>query len=1731
MAIPSKNNLKQGINLDIDNVRMPPNAAAFIKNLTQNINVNAGSPSESGSNAEVLTPIEGNQKLGNISLPLGANYCVGSYSSEQTNELYFAVYNSGGQHSVFVISGDNGSVTLVYQGSLLPFVLDSQYFYSEGRMTLELRSYIDPATGTETNFKFLIFTNNYKYQCLLDVQASIATGSYSTPYFTDSAAFYNPLELIHYGVTLPIKAIGLNSPNAYVPMDTVGVIDSYIIDNPGSGYSAGPFPITISRFRISGGNDVQCTVTEVDSSGRVLAFSFDGPSSGYTPVTGAATTTVIGGGSGLTITILSVLIPDSNQQNLIINEGWQFRIRTWDVWGRPSDWGIISNIYTPLIGGGCFSASNSLPRCVNICFDAGNPLVKFIDVAYRRGVGNDVAGAIESGWFITETFRKYNDSQGAEWYAREYNPVFTTANSGITFDQSTNVITYTFCADKQANPVDPTEAAITEPGLPITSSGVFSVSEVEGLANNVYDFNVPDQAVTDSIQFGASINSTGATCPAAFNYSITVYAAIWNPIGLTQGFYQESNGIFIWGNSDDSFDISCGANNFNAIEVDQVWGDQKNPGFIAYLAGTNHSCVGVQGAYNITTGAFTPVTGSENGSQFNGGSFPSGTIPMIQFIFNDIPAGDYVCRVASHKAKSTDTNLQYTSTYVGGVMFTSELTLSNPLNNYINNPLKEIEVNCQSGNLVSDAMFVILDLSGSAAIDGYLYEQNGGQTPVEMSPVFFWGSTMGVVMTDSYGSFFTDHNGFYFACGGSTVNVAVQFFADFCSGVGAVSVYNGANTSYPTLQNTNTSGTIRGVLHGDGSGSAVAGSCKTVSGNWFNPIYFFPSTGVFPAAARRLVFQNIFVCSTTDSGVPGVVVVLSNCGFGQTNADGFVSLVGHNRYDYVTAISPNTPPPFGSDIPDYSDTPDFLIFGQQGGGCQWNTCDSTCHTTILDQEVPYLACGAPSSGCATTQPDRTFCAPIVHVKPNGFGITGVQSGGKYPVAFWLHDVIGRHTSPIIKQGANGYVSIPNINDYQQFSLCSLNATIPAGLTVDPVFTHITFLVGDNMIFDDFFTWSADQVQYVNNAGQSDLVNPTAIRIYFNSLNEYNKLYNFQTNIGWDFLTTSKVAGAPADICQFITNGANGSWLSNVKGSPVTYDQYGSFFTVDYISELAGLTNGCLFRIIRPTQNVTETNIPYFEQSLTLSITNGALPAGTWTLPYQDSYLLARTIPVPLLQGNSNPVPPGSQPPNGYSLTSSNQDSTLDTGGYSQNNANNSNDVIIFQIIDNPTSFWFFFESPSPSDLWGSHLKSLGRIGIPNPYEMQYRNGTEIALSENISNIGYANGMSTYINANSQSFPKNTFGDITVVLVEQGICMVICNNDFFTTRYNQTQLQVSGDQVFAQNPNGALFTQPDLKVGLNYGVIPSFVSSIAHYNGMVVFLDAKGHLIFSNFSSAKPTEREGYMSYILQKIAAVNHNNTLPNSLSYFVGGIDPKTMEYNLTSQNLDTTHVIPPSYVNQLTNISLPVAETLIFDLYTGLLKTFASYTPEMYGRLPGFFSQRQFFSFKQGIPWFHHNNEALTSPVSQTAYTNFYDTQCGVVITIITNGMDGKQMPDKVKRFLYNEIYCRQSIPGSPGTMPTALFYANTIVSEKGQTSRLLVGLWTGKDGYWCSAFLCNINTPVDPNLEPQTTTNALYDGDPLQGRWLQATYLSNSAYTGQYFEMSSIVTYFNELEKSAD
>src|SRR6185312_2892906 len=142
MALQSKNNFLGGINLDLDNLRIPANTAQFIKNLTSNAGINAGAAAGAGDNQWVLTPIEGKQALDTSPLPSGTNYCIGFYDSAQTNEGYFFIYNDQGNHSVWVIAGGDGTVTLVYQSSLLPFELNPQYFLAEGRVTLELRSII-----------------------------------------------------------------------------------------------------------------------------------------------------------------------------------------------------------------------------------------------------------------------------------------------------------------------------------------------------------------------------------------------------------------------------------------------------------------------------------------------------------------------------------------------------------------------------------------------------------------------------------------------------------------------------------------------------------------------------------------------------------------------------------------------------------------------------------------------------------------------------------------------------------------------------------------------------------------------------------------------------------------------------------------------------------------------------------------------------------------------------------------------------------------------------------------------------------------------------------------------------------------------------------------------------------------------------------------------------------------------------------------------------------------------------------------------------------------------------------------------------------------------------------------------------------------------------------------------------------------------------------------------------
>lgn len=1597
-----KQNFNNGENLDLDEIRMPPNMVHFIKNMTASTSGNSESALLAGNNQEVQHPLEGNVEL-SITLPAGDNRCVGFYSSEQTNEGYFFIHNSLTNHSIWKIRGDNGNTEKVYQGSLLPLTITPREFIAEGRVTLEIRSQINPSTGDEEELKMLIFTNGRIGQFLISVEDSIATNSYTTPtsYFTGAGTLYDPATLLTLTPPTPNKCMSIESV---------------------------PFAPT-----------------------------------------------------------------DEELQNNLIKNAWQIRIKNVDVFGRESEHGIIS---TPYISGGtsgCISGSSETPRCFDITFDAGNPLVDKIQIEFRKWTGDARGTALNSGWFLYDVIEKWDNSMGVKWYLRDINP-------DLDYNPVTNEITYTFCGDKNCEPISEIETSRTEPDTPRFSDSVFSLNTRIGLANNVRGFEPIDPAEIAKVEF-LNVESETEPCPPPELRTIIVYANIYRPFNDASGIIRESNDKIVWGNEDGD----CSGATGNSFLVDQVFGDQENPGFIFYLAGTNYSCVATWGCLDLSgpTGVFTPLP-----------DYP-GTIPtdlagsefMMQIKLT-VPAGKYVLRGSSHKSKQIDANYQKTSTYIGGytTLNAAFAALTGPFarRNYAVNPIKELVIDVSSGDYIANGagspMFVILDLSGTNAtpIDGYLFEQEGASTPIEMNPVKF----NSIVVGDEFGSFFTDHNGFFFGIGED--GTRIEIFTDLCDGAGSVSQF--------TIYNR-----ARRIMHGYGAGT---GSECPMSGNWYNQVYIKKTEdGAYPEEARRRINQRVLLCDTV-TGVPYIPVIMTKGMVYLTGADGEARLIAHNRYDYGTSVGGGSLPLLSGLVPNYSVSPasdDLLIFSQRGW-CPWTACPS-CTPTIPDATVLYEACcPIPPLSC-----DRIIDMSDVTINISVNNIKGIQSGGRYPVGFLLYDNIGRHTFVQRMTDDRGFVRSPNLNDtsFRKFDLTSIGFDIDPTTTFPSYFQYMTFCVAENTQFTDFFSWSADYVQFVDSTGATNTVNPTQIRIYYGSLNEYNKQFNFATNNGWQFQTTDN-ASKQADIVEFIMNG-DGSWFDSYIGQPVMYDSQGLFFTIEYTDRLKDLINGALFRVIRPKP--CQVNYIFYEQCLTIKLVDGVPQTLTGTIPYFDSYILSRSLPVPILQGQPGPIPPGGVPPNDVVYTSTNLETD---NGYATTNSN-SNNVLVMSTKDALTSFPFYFESPSPSDFSMSHLASRGRTQVQNPYEHQRRIGTEIALSAALTDRSSFNGLSYFDQANVQVFDRNTWGNITTVLVEVGRLLVICNSDHFHLDYNNTQLRQDDEgNIVAQNPDG-IFTAPRRPSGTPFGCIPDFINTVRKYEGKVMWLDAAGRLVLNNFSSSVDVSKEdkergiigGYSGYLTNKIAAVNILNldSINNGLNYWLAGIDPVTKEYYLTKFRTETL-VAPPTFINTSLAPDLNANETLRIDMNSGILRGHTSFTPEYYGMMPKFVSGKNFFSFRNAGPWMHHKGVF----VSSVTYANFYGTQCECVVTPVVNVHPHSEV---VKRYLYLEFYTKQNISNQPTALPSVLFYADEIVTEKGQLSRLLVDRFDIRDGYQCAAFLCDLNTPTDPNLIPATTTHRIFDGNPLMGRWAKVRMRTNSEWAGTYFEVSGIITYGNGVE----
>jgi len=560
------------------------------------------------------------------------------------------------------------------------------------------------------------------------------------------------------------------------------------------------------------------------------------------------------------IEIETVPLTEDQRQlnNKILFNTWQFRLRYIDVWGRPSEYSIISDVLIPGIND-CLSQSSNISRCVDLTFDAPPPLVDKVEVAYRN--------CNSSQWYTSDTLDLFDGSPLGDWWLRQ-------RNDEVDYDAGTGKITYRFCADKECNPIAVELTNRTESGQPLTSYVVASVGKSNALANNKYGFNPYPKSLMDKIHI--TVEYPDAPDQPLTARNITVYAAIYNPFKNNyQQVFKDGDAGYSWGDNN--------SKHGGARAYKQYFPNAQQSGFPGYLVGANLA---------ISSQVFVDAVGTiiEDESH-NGMVLSPNDYTMQKWEFTNVPPGIYVFRIASHLADpSAEVNYRNTSTTLWGV------TGFNPQNKMPNLSSRQMEYelvidvcNNDYNTFVNDTkMIVIADLAAykeesffagpigffievpyrTKAVSGYLFETkegDEGSIPVEMAKT-----------QDSNGHIsLTDHNGFYWvAAYGKTVRVDVEALLNRSVNYDLDFIYKCIVRRYHYFSKQD------GMVLRD---------------IYIDQINEPPAYVDYPdVPCNRILIKGRLTVQDSNIGIPGLEVILTGSNPATTNNDGEFTIIAHD---------------------------------------------------------------------------------------------------------------------------------------------------------------------------------------------------------------------------------------------------------------------------------------------------------------------------------------------------------------------------------------------------------------------------------------------------------------------------------------------------------------------------------------------------------------------------------------------------------------------------------------------------------------------------------------------------------------------------------------------------------------------------------------------------------------------------------------------------------------------
>lgn len=1234
---------------------------------------------------------------------------------------------------------------------------------------------------------------------------------------------------------------------------------------------------------------------------------------------------------------------------------WQWRLHYTDVYGRASEHGVISDGYYTT------DCAGAQAGCVDLSFDAGNPLTQQIAIEYRRNCLGE--------WSKHETITLRTDCD-KPWYEQPFSPA-------INYNAETNKITYRFCADKGCVAVPDTETDRAENPLPRTSESACQMAGLVALSGNTYGFKPFSCDLLGKIHF--SIEKPSASVERLI---ATRTIKVW---GFIYSVHNKEQRIqCIW-----NFDGTNVFGGLNGEDIEpsvgsaygQRFSEADQEGWIGSLRGTNYTAISKQ--YRLSgldeveqerardlAGGITTGEWVESGTATS--LVDASTYVYMQcWEFKNVPPGEYIFDVASHRAELAGDYKSTSTYYVRNRPMDGKMPSRN---NSV--PGRELYINvCEKDYDTMDGGLAveIWDLTHGAnrlktgwrllggaigvlvlggfperrarVSDGYVKEANdrlpivGAMVEMDVS-----GDS------DDHQVNETDHNGFYFT------------------------------TAKDRKHEIEIS--IMRKCRKTGMGTQVWERRDAVGRKGKN----FYATDLWRDFERepcnRIRLAGRVVNCTTGAGLQGVIVVLERGQVTVTDKNGNYEIFNYDQ-------------PWDSSIK-------RLFF--YSGGCRVVTCDGgACFPSVLVPNTPCADCS-----------DRLIHIEDIKLKEAGASERGLPFGGAFQMAVKGGDWMDRKNFAQTQESY--YLKLPTFAEIGTFSYPKVKWAIDTSAVFPPWMKTLYFNISQNLAFSDFLTWVVDRLEFVDNTGNINNIAPTQIRIYYSSLNEYNKQNNFSTNATWQFIDENDSLRLN-DKVEFWANG-DGKPFPTYISEPVRFDKNGRYFHVDFNPDLKDLKEGAYLRLVRP-QECRSADV-FSEICGTIPIVNGKPAVYEGYIGATESYFVNRQIPTPVV------------------IKKKVRKTTTDSAGT----------VTVTEVeeeteLNTIRSYGWPFEHHSPSDFWGTKCTNRGRVSVKNDLEDVIIKGDEIALSGALGVNSLANYLHYFEESRKKSFGRQY--DILSCIAEGNTLLAVCAADHLVTQYDENSIRLdeaTGRAIVVSADKQ--FGRPRPKQGDNYGCRRVDRNTIAYHNGLVHWIDGNNIAeVIHDFKAVKEVSFGRFKSFLRRKIKSIDRNNVGGwVAKRYLHAHINPKDVQCYISDFDLTSK-----TYIVDADSPQGESSETYCIDLRSGALRKFCSFVPEWYASLAGDDNEEQFVLFKGGLPY------KMYRP-SNTLVNNFFGVQCSDYIRFpFTIDPMAVQQPMSIEVYSDNVV-----------------LYSPEVKSGFKQLSRIPRNWFKRGDKYYVAPFLCD-------------------------------------------------------------